>query len=514
MGSIRKQTIISSILVYIGFFIGFINNYFYTTTTPFGFYKTGNIFTPSQYALTRIFFDFGQIMFAFGSLGVIPVIYKFYPYYKDNLPEKKIDLLSWALLASFIGFILVTAGGWYFEPLFVRKFSQNSQLVVDYYFWLFPFAMGMLFFSVIESFCWAVHKSVISNFLKETGLRILTSVLIMLFYFNIISFRYFIYLFAFQYLVVFMVLLGYLYQSGHLHLTFSISRVTRKFRKKIMGMQMLIFGGTFIAAVAATIDSLIIASIKGLTATGIFVFAQYAANLIQVPQRSIQAISAGVLSRAWKDKDYKEISRIYQRSCINLLLMSLFIFGNLWLNVRDGMSVLHIQKDYSDGLGVIFILGMVRIVDAGTGLNAMVINTSTFWRFDFYSGVILLGFRLPLTYYLIKHYGIIGSAFAELTAYTVYNFIRFEFLRRKFSMQPFNLKTLYSLLLAVGAYAVCYFLMNDMHGWPGIILRGVLFSAAMIGGIFYWNLTPDAGQLYHNLLKRIDGLRDRNRRDS
>lgn len=510
MGSIRKQTIISSILVYIGFLIGFVNNYFYTTSTPFFFYETGNTFTPSQYALTRIFFDFGQIMFAFGALGVIPVIYKFYPYYKDNLPEKKIDLLSWALLASFIGFILVLWGGWYFEPLFIRKFTEKSALVVDYYFWLFPFAMGMLFFSVIESFCWAVHKSVLSNFLKETGLRILTSVLILLFYFKVLSFEYFIYLFAFQYLVVFLVLLVYLYRTGHLYLTFRISRVTRKFWKKILSMQALIFGGTLIAAVTATIDSLIIASLKGLTATGIFVFAQYAANLIQVPQRSIQSISAGILSRAWKDKDYKEIHRIYQRSCINLLLLSLFIFGNIWLNVVDGMQVLNIQKDYADGLGVLFILGMVRIIDAGTGLNAMVINTSTFWRFDFYSGVVLLAFRLPLTYFLIKNYGIIGSAFAELAAYSVYNFIRFEFLRRKFNMQPFTLKTLYSLLLAIAAYGFCYLLMKDIHGWTGLILRGISFSTIMIGGIFYFQLTPDAGQLYAVLVKRVNSFRGKN----
>ena len=238
-------------------------------------------------------------------------------------------------------------------------------------------------------------------------------------------------------------------------------------------------------------------------------FAQYAANLIQVPQRSIQSISAGILSRAWKDKDYKEIYRIYQRSCINLLLMSLFIFGNIWLNVVDGMQVLNIQKDYSDGLGVLFILGMVRIIDAGTGLNAMVINTSTFWRFDFYSGVILLAFRLPLTYFLIKHYGIIGSAFAELTAYTVYNFIRFEFLRRKFKMQPFTIKTLYSFLLAAAAYGFCYFLMKDIHGWPGLILRGISFSGIMIAGIFYFQLTPDAGQLFAVFLKRVDRYRNK-----
>lgn len=494
MGSIRKQTIISSLLVYIGFFVGFINIYLYT--------KSGS-FSLEQYGLTRVFFDFAQNMYAFGALGVIPLIYKFYPYYKDNLEEHKIDLMTWALVSSLAGFILVVFLGFYFESVFIKTYSAKSRLIVDYYFWMIPFAIGMLFFSVIEGFCWALDKSIVSNFLKETFMRVITSILILLFYFKLIDFGIFIKLFAFQYLIIFLVLFVYLIKLGKLHFSFSISRVTRKFWKKMLGMQLLTFGGTCIASVAATIDVFIIAGFQNLTAVGIFVFAQYAANLIQVPQRSIQAVSAGVLSRAWKNKDYKEIQRIYQRSCINLLLMSIFIFGNLWLNVRQGIEVLDIQKEYSNGMGVLLILGMVRIIDAGTGLNALVINTSTFWRFDFYSGVVLLTFRLPLTYFLIKNYGIIGSATAELVAYSVYNFIRFEFLRRKFKMQPFTLKTLYSLLLAAGAYAFCYYLMNDIGGWAGIILRGICFSALMIGGVFYWKLTPDAGQLYDNLLKRL-----------
>jgi O-antigen/teichoic acid export membrane protein len=494
MGNIRKQTIISSVLVYIGFLVGFVNN---TLLAREGF------FTLEQYALTRIFFDFGQIMFTFGSLGVIPVIYKFYPYYKDNLPEKKIDLLTWAMVISFFGFLLILLGGWLLQPLYVKKFIENSPLALDYYIWLFPFAMGMLFFSVIEGFCWAVQRSVISNFLKETGLRILTSVLIALFYINVISFSMFIYLFAFQYLVIFIVLLVFLYKDGHLHFNFQISRVTRKYWKKMVNMQALIFSGTVIAVIAATIDSIIIASVLGLTAAGVFVFGQYAANLIQVPMRSIQAISASVLSRAWKDKDYKEIDRIYYRSSINLLLIALFIFGNIWLNVADGIEVLNIQKKFLDSLSVLFVLGMVRIVDAGTGLNSMVINTSTFWKFDFYSGVILLAFRLPLTYFLIKTYGIIGSAYAELIAYSIYNFVRFEFLRRKFNMQPFRWNTLYALLLGVSAYFISYLLFGNMHGWPGIFLKAGSFSAIMAAGIFYWKLTPDAAQLYEILLKKI-----------
>ncbi len=494
MGTIRKQTIISSLLVYIGFFIGAINMYIYT--------KDGS-FTLEQFALTRIFFDFAQNMYAFGALGVIPVIYKFYPYYKDNLEKHKIDLMTWGMLAALLGFILVLVAGWYFRPVFVAQFYEKSKLIVDYYYFMFPFALGMLFFSVLEGFCWALQQTVFSNFLKETGLRIFTSVLIALYYFKWIPFESFIFLFAFLYLLIFVILATYLYSTQQLHFPTTISRVTKKFWKKMLGMQVLIYSGTVIASIAATIDSFIIAKFQGLAVVGVFGLAQYAANLIQVPQRSIQAISAGVLSRAWKDKDLNEIKRIYKRSCINLLIMALFIFGNLWLNVADGMRVLHIQKEYEAGLGTIFILGMVRIIDAGTGLNAMVINTSTYWRFDFISGVILLAFRLPLTYYLIMHYGIIGSAFAELFAYSLYNFIRFEFLRRKFKMQPFDIKTLLAIVVAAGAFGISYFVFQDMHGWAGIVLRTAVFSGVMVVAIFKLKLTPDAGQLYHNFMQRF-----------
>ncbi len=498
MGNIRKQTIISSLLVYFGFLIGAINIFFYT--------KIGNnhgAFSAEQFGLTRIFFDYAQNMYAFSSLGIIPIIYKFYPYYKDNLEEHEIDLMSWAMITALFGFILILIAGFYFEPLFVNQFSVRSKLIVDYYYWMFPFALGMLFFSVIEGFCWGIQKSIISNFLKETGLRIFTLALILLFYFKIISFASYIKIFAFLYLAIFFILAFYLYHTKRLHFPLKMSRVTKKFKKKILGMQALIFGGTLIASIAATIDSFIIAKFMGLGVVAVFGLAQYAANLVQVPQRSIQSISAGVLSRAWKDKNMTEIERIYQRSCINLLLIALFIFGNLWLNAYQGIQVLNIQKEYEGGMAVIFVLGMVRIIDAGTGLNNMVINTSIYWRFDFYSGVILLAMRLPLTYYLIKNFGIIGSAFAELIAFGIYNFIRFEFLRRKFKMQPFNSKTVFAILFGIVAYAISYFLGNSILGWPGILIRSIIFSSIFSFAIYYWKITPDTDQLILQIQQRF-----------
>lgn len=487
MGNIRKQTIVSSILVYLGFGVGAVNMLLYSSES--------GTFSLEEFGLTRIFFDYAQNMLALGALGTIPVIYKFYPFYKDNLPKEKMDIMTWALFSTLLGMLLILLLAWLFQSYFVNIYTAKSGLVVDYYNWMIPFSLGMLFFSVLEGFSWAVGKSVLSNFLKETLLRIITFFLIVAVYLGWIDYATFIHLFSFLYLIIFLVLLIQLIRENKLHFSFTISRVTKKFWKKMLGMQLLTYGGTCIASIAATIDVFIIAGFQNLKAVGIFVFAQYAANLIQVPLRSIQAVSAGILSQAWKDKNLKEIDRIYKRSCINLLLLALFVFGNLWLNVKEAIQVLHIQNAYADGLTVIFVLGMVRIIDAGTGLNALVINTSTFWKFDFYSGVVLLALRLPLTYFLIKNYGILGSAVAELIAYSIYNFIRFEFLRKKFKMQPFDAKTLYALVLAIAAYFIANMIGYPLSGWPSIAIKAIVFSGLMVIGIFYGKITPDAHQL-------------------
>jgi len=493
--AIRKQAIISSILVYIGFLVGAINTYF--------FVRNGS-FSAQEYGLTRVFFDFAQNFYAFGSLGVIPVIYKFYPYYKDNLEKKRSDLLAWGVVTALIGLVLLILVGYILEPLVIRKYSERSILIVDYYFWVFPFAIGLLFFSVVEAYSWALKKTVLSNFLKETALRIITLVFILLFYFRVISFDTFIKLFSGLYGIIFLILLGYIIAIGELHLNFHPSRVTKKFWKKMLAMQTLVFGGVMVQTIGQTIDTFIIASLKGLPSAGVFNLSQYVANLIQIPQRSIMSISTGVISEHWKNKNLSEINRIYKRSSINLLLLGLFIYGNIVLNVYDGFTVLPIQVEYREGINVMLVLGIARIIDAGTGVNGTIIATSNFWRFDFISGIIMLFIRIPVTYYCIKHYGIVGSAFAEIFAYSVYNFIRFEFLRRKFNMQPFDKKTVYCIALSAVAFAVAYFTggLITFNTWVKIFVQTILFSAVLLGGAFYLELSPDIMQLYYRWVKK------------
>jgi O-antigen/teichoic acid export membrane protein len=71
MSSIRKQSIVSSILVYVGFGLGFLNTYFFT--------KEGS-FTEAEYGLVVTFSAIANVMFSIASLGMPTFIYKFFPY--------------------------------------------------------------------------------------------------------------------------------------------------------------------------------------------------------------------------------------------------------------------------------------------------------------------------------------------------------------------------------------------------------------------------------------------------
>ena len=494
MSGIRKQAIISSILVYIGIPFGALNTYF--------FVKQG-AFSSDQYGLTRLFNDVAQNFYVIASLGVIPIIYKFYPYYKDNLSDEENDLLGRSFVKALIGFILVAIACFVFEPLVIRKFTARSKLFVEYYFWVLPYAFGWLFFSLLEGYAWALQKTVLSNFLKETGVRLITTFFIVFYFLRVVSFHEFMYLFSMLYIIIAVILLVYLIRTKKFHFTFKKSRVTKKFRKKVFAMQSLIFGGIIITTVGQTVDGMIIASLLGLTPTAIYSLALYTANLIQIPQRSIQSISVGVLVRLWKEKNFAEIKRIYRRSSINMLLLSLFIFGNVWLNISDGLQVFHIQDQYAAGIPLLLIFGFIRIIDAGTGVNGQIIGTSNFWRFEFITGIIMLALRVPLSYIFIKQYGIIGSAYGDLISLTVYNYIRYEFLRRRFQMQPFTIQTIYSILMGFAAYFISYFLFRSQFGWFAMIARSVVFSGVLIGATFMFKLTPDAMQLYDVAKKRL-----------
>ena len=504
MSTIRRQSIISTLLIYAGFFFGAINTYLFTQQ---GMLDAS--FTLEQYGLTRAIIVTGNFLYGFASFGLAAVIYKFFPYYKDHLKERENDLLSICLVLALIGFVLTVIAGVLFEPLIVRKFSTQSPLLVKYYLWIFPFLFFYLFFSILEAYAWSLKKTILPNLLREAGFRISTTLLIILFIAGGINFELFIKLFSFLYAVCFFILLWYLVRIKKFNFTLTISRVTKKYWRKMLTLAMFVYGGIIIQVTAQSIDSFVIASYaqQGLASLAVYDFSTYVCSLVQAPQRSMIAISIPVLSRAWKDKDFPTVQKIYSRSSLNLLMVALFIFLLIWLNYDDVIHSFRLNPALRAGKIVVLLWSLKYIIDMGTGVNAQIIGTSVFWRFEFLSGIVLVLLAVPLNVLLVKRIGIDGAAWSSLIAFTIYNIIRLQFLWRKFKMQPFSINTFYVLAHALICYAICYFLFRNMHGIEAIILRSVVFVALFVITAVQLNISPDLAPVWATIKKRLSGRR-------
>ena len=143
MSQIRKRSLKATSWIYAGFAIGAINTYFLTHK---------NWFTTDQNGLTRAMIEVSQLIFAFSSFGVTSFLFKFFPYYADNTEPKNNDLLAVALRIAMLGFVLTCGGLFLLEPLIVRKFSANSILLVEYFYWTIPMAFCVLLYNILESY--------------------------------------------------------------------------------------------------------------------------------------------------------------------------------------------------------------------------------------------------------------------------------------------------------------------------------------------------------------------------
>lgn len=118
MATIRKQSIYSSLFIYIGFAIGAINVLFLFP----------RFFTQEQFGLTRILMDIALIFATICTAGAIPVGFKFYPFYSHHLQTKKNDLLT-LVLTSVLGTCLILfLLSPIIEPIVIRKFGYRSPI--------------------------------------------------------------------------------------------------------------------------------------------------------------------------------------------------------------------------------------------------------------------------------------------------------------------------------------------------------------------------------------------------
>ncbi|MFC4261709.1 polysaccharide biosynthesis C-terminal domain-containing protein [Ferruginibacter yonginensis] len=482
MGIIQKQALRSTIFLFVGFMIGGLN---ILVLFP-------KLTALEINGLTRAFLDVGVVLSTLAGFGSVSMVYKFYPYYNSNLKKNENDLPFVTILMCLAGFIIICFVGYFFKDFISRKLGK-APLFATYFYLVYPITFFMLLFAWLESFAWAFKKSVYSNFLRETLIRFLTTILILLCWFNIIQTSSFITLFCCIYIIPVIILFYVLRKTKSFYFTFKFSKVTRRYWKKMFLYSMFIFGASFLQVASRTMDSFVIIGLKGLEATAIFLLGSYLASLMDLPLRSLISITTPIISESWKEKNYNNIFDIYKKSTITLLVAAIFIFGAVMLNIDSLIKFL--GKSYLEVPFIVLIMGLARTIDLGTGVNGQIIATSINWKFDFFTNVLLTIIALPLNFILINNFGIIGGAYATLIATSVYNLVRYLFIYFKYKWQPYGLPHLKIIFLGLIAFIIAHFITVFDNLILDVLIRSFIYTLIFIVILFYSNVSNDINNI-------------------
>lgn len=459
-----------------------------------------------NFGLTRAIMEAGAFMMQFAMLATFSVMYKFYPYYRDHNKREENDFIGLTLWVPALGFVLMSLAYFIFQDYFVAKFSVKAGLLVEYQYWLFPFTLGFLYFTIFKTHLNIRLNATYPTLLEDVGYKIIMFLAVGAFIMEWINFTTLIGFVSCYYLAAVLPQLYYLFRKGELTIHFRPSRVTKRLWKKMVAYGAYIYVGLLVGAIGAAIAPLLIASHYGLADNAYLTIALYIITLLSVPQKSMYGISISIISDAWKRKDRITIENVYKKTALNMLVAGLMFFMAAWL-VLDEVFALFPDPGYAKTRDVILIMGIGKLFDMASGVNNELLNTSNYWRFNFTTELILLVMLIPLNAWLVSKYGLIGTAWATFIPHVIYNTLRMIFIWYKFKLQPFSLKALYATLGAVALWYILSFLPSVGSGVSGnvytMILKGGLYIGLFLFLTIIFNWSDDIRHLSTQLIEKI-----------
>jgi len=493
MGIVINQSIKNSLSFYFGMFLGAISTVF---VYP-------NVFNdqPDHWGLIQLIVAYSFIISTFSNFGVPKTFIRFFP-----IIENKSKFYFFSFLLITIGYLLFLILALFFEDWFF-KFISASPLLIDKFYLIYFMVLIISVYELFVSISRSNLNSTLPTFLNEAFLKSYSLIVLILHGLKILNFDQFLFFYVGGYSMKLIIIFISQINTKSINLIFSLRGI--KITELIQFGLFVIVGGAS-AMLVSRLDMVMIGKFMGLKHVAFYSVAFYVGNAIRVPGRAVVAISAPIVSKAWKNNDLKLIKDIYYKSSINQLIIGGIFFVCVWLSVDDIFSLL--PEKFSGGRLVVFFIGLSQLFNVAMGVNGAIILNSKYYRFDLYANLFLLAVTFLSNYLFIpdssplKELGIVGingAAFATALSIFLFNFIKFVFIYVKVKLHPFDIKTLYSILLLLFVYYVVDSLSLDLNPYLNILLNSSISLIIFVPILLYTKLSLELLSIYNNFKNRL-----------
>ena len=467
MGVVVRQSIKGAIMNYLGVIVGFFTTFFIVT----------KYLTTEEVGLTRVLVDASILLSGLAQLGTSTSAMRYYPYFKDE-KERDHGFFGWSVIIPFVGFIIFSILFFVFKQPIENYFSQNSELFVDYIYFVIPMSFFMTYLLVFETNSNLLMRIVIPKFIREVGIRIMTLVVYLLYAFDIINLDGMVISLCLTYGIATLLNIIYLFSLKKVSFKIQPAFVSKWLRKDFIFYTLFLIATSLAGNLIPVLNTFFVSGKLGLAVAGINTIAVYIASIVEIPYRSLAAISRPHISQGMKDNNMLEVNNMTKNVSLHQFMASMFIFFLIWINIDLVYALIPNGNVYDEAKYVVLILSAVKIINTSLNVGATVLSYSKYYYYSLLFTVILTVTAICMNIKLIPIWGMEGAALASLISYIVYYTFLLTFVNWKIKVSPLSMKELYTVIIILSLFAIDWLLQTYMskHLIP-------MFGVELIGKI-------------------------------
>ena len=444
MGIVARQSIKGTIATYVGVAVGIITTFFIQTKA----------LQPEQIGLIDVLLQCSILFSGLALLGTTSSAMRYYPFFKDE-EQRDHGFFGWTLLVPLAGFAIFLLAFFVFKTPIVNYFSKDSAMFGEYVNFVIPLAFFMLYISVFETNSNLLLRIVLPKFVREVGLRVGTLVIYLLYYYKVIDFDGVIVAFCVLYGLATLINIVYLLSLKRVSFKIEWSYLKPQLKRDFMFYTLFMLTAALAGNVIPMLSKFFVAGVSGFRLAGVFTIATNIAAVVEMPYRSLGAISRPHISNAMAKQDVKAADALCKNVALHQFIAGSLVFFLIWINIDYLFDLLPNGDIYRLGKWAVLILSLSRLVYSTFAVTTTVLSYSKYYYYSLAFTIILATISFGLNAWWVPRWDINGGALANAVSYLIYFILLLAFIRWKIGVNLLSVK-----LLPVAAIILLLFSFN------------------------------------------------------
>ncbi len=486
MGIVQKQSFTNSLILFLGFAIGGINVLFLYT----------KFLHEDYYGLTAFLLSTANILLPLMVFGMQYTIVKFFSSYQTKLEQDQ--FLTTSLFIPLLVIIPLAFFGAIFYETIAEWISKENIIIKPYTYLIFVIAIFMGYFEVFYAFSKVQLQSIFGNFIKEIFARVCVTFLLIAIYFKWITNEQFIYAIVIVYGVRMLIMLLYAFSIYKPQFVFKLPANI----KEIVSYSFYIILAGSASGILLDIDKFMIPQVQKIAEVAYYSVGIYIASVVAIPSRAMQQIINPLTAKELNANNFDEVSKLYKKSSITLLIGGGLLFLLINLNVNDLYAFIG-KPEYAVGGMIVLMISIAELYKLALGTNGAILTNSNHYKIFFYFSIAMAISVIVLNRWLIQLIGIDGAALATLIVVLVFSTFKIIYVQQKLQLQPFTKNTLVVLFVILILFFAFYFIEFPFHPLVNIAIKSLIVTIIYILIVFKLNISEDVTTILKSYLAKV-----------